>query len=93
MDLVNKQLIYNKIVKRYPDRDTDQYAVGYADAINDVLRDIRYEPSAEPEIIHCKDCIHWKHSEFVPNYCEVWDWCNTGDDYCSSAERKNIDGD
>ena len=45
-------------------------------------------PSAEPEIIRCKDCKHWKHSTIIPNYCDVWDWCNRADDFCSFAERR-----
>ena len=88
MNLVNKQVIYDKIVKRYPDRDTDQYAVGYADAINDVLKDIRYEPSAEPEIIRCKDCAWGDQSGHDSIYC-----ANNGaywneEDYCNHAERR-----
>ena len=40
------------------------------------------------ELIRCKDCKHWKHSTIRPNYCDVWDWCNRADDFCSFAERK-----
>jgi hypothetical protein len=95
MDLVNKQSIYDKIAKRYPDRDTDQYAVEYADAINDVLKDIRYEPSAEPEIIYCKDCKHWtqttgKMKGYGLGKCDFHDadlvTCNA---YCYWAERRS----
>ena len=74
MDLVNKQAIYDKIAKRYPDRDTDQYAVGYADAINDVLKDIRYEPSAEPEIIRCCKCVYWQQDTVRQNSNDAGWW-------------------
>ena len=40
------------------------------------------------EVIRCKDCKHWKHSTIRPNYCDVWDWCNRADDFCSWAERR-----
>ena len=51
-----------------------------------VLRDT---PSADVvKVVRCKDCLHFKHSDIRPNYCEVWDWQNTDKDYCSFAERK-----
>ena len=44
-------------------------------------------PSAQPEIIRCKNCKHYH-----PNYCAVWIRFDTiktkPDDYCSRAERK-----
>ena len=47
-------------------------------------------PSADAvEVVRCKDCLHFKHSDIRPNYCEVWDWQNTDKDYCSFAERRN----
>lgn len=50
-------------------------------------------PEAQPEIIRCKDCLHWKHSKIRPNYCEVWDWLNTENDFCSFAERRSDESD
>jgi hypothetical protein len=49
MDPIDRQAIHDKVTARYPDSDTTQYNIGYADAINDVLKDIRYMPSAEPK--------------------------------------------
>lgn len=49
MDLIDRQKATEKIIARYPDSDATQYNIGYADAINDVLKDIRYMPSAEPK--------------------------------------------
>lgn len=50
-------------------------------------------PSAEPEIIRCKDCKYWTHIKRTNRY-----WCKTDDglfdlntspdDFCSRAERK-----
>ena len=39
-------------------------------------------PSAEPEIIRCRDCEHYKHCEWTS--LEDFD----DDDFCSRAERK-----
>ena len=49
MKCIDRQQAIDKITARYPDSDATQYSIGYADAINDVLKDIRYMPSAEPE--------------------------------------------
>lgn len=50
-------------------------------------------PSAQPEIIQCKDCKHWTHIKRTKRY-----WCRTDDglydlnpspdDFCSRAERR-----
>lgn len=66
----------------------DSYDEGYRDGMYDAVSIIEELPSAEPEIIRCKDCVHWKHSSIRPNYCEVWEWCNQADDFCSFAERR-----
>ena len=41
-------------------------------------------PSAQPEIIMCKDC---KFYDGRP--CGIVDWYNTADDFCSKGERRN----
>ena len=45
-------------------------------------------PAVQPQITHCAECIHWKHSDVRKSYCEVFDWVNTADDFCSFAERR-----
>ena len=44
---------------------------------------LKVVPSAQPEIIRCKDC---KHYDGRP--CGIVDWYNTADDFCSRAERR-----
>ena len=46
-----KQDIMNIVADRYPISDASEYEVGYADALNDVLKDVRYLPAAESEIL------------------------------------------
>lgn len=88
MDLINRQEIHDNVAARYPDSDATQYSIGYADAINDVLKDIQYMPSAEPEIIRCKDC------KFVDGDSRIADgryWCGMHHCYmyyCSDAKRR-----
>ena len=65
---------------------------------------LEYLPSAEPEIIQCKDCKHWMPYEWM--FSEVWQSQNIDDypedeiscnycdvhmkssDFCSYAERR-----
>lgn len=52
---------------------------------NDIMR----FPSAEPEIIRCKDCVHHFYSDGIPcchnaDYGYGWE----DNDFCSRAERK-----
>ncbi len=48
---------------------------------NDIMR----FPSAELEIIRCREC---KHYDGRP--CGIVDWYNTADDFCSRGE-KNVE--
>jgi lipopolysaccharide biosynthesis glycosyltransferase len=61
------------------------------------IETIKQLPLTEPEIIHCRDCIHWKSKEYVGNNdihtldlaslpCK--NWLTAGDWYCGSAERQ-----
>ena len=60
------------------------------------LDDILKLPSAQPDIIRCKDCKHWTNnigdSKLRDNYCNdeahgFYYQCSE-DDYCSFAERR-----
>jgi len=47
-------------------------------------------PSAEPEIIRCKDCIYQTESWSGIKYCEAHgDHIGKDYDYCSNARRKD----
>lgn len=58
-----------------------------------ILKDL---PSAQPEIIRCKDCKHWREGTAF-SYCDklhgmgvldALDYMTAEDDYCSMAERR-----
>lgn len=44
---------------------------------------VRNQPSTQPEVVHCKECIH--NGSFDTD-CPI-DWA--GKDYCSYGERKD----
>ena len=68
-----------------------QAAIDALDCINGVEEVLRSLPSAQPEIIHCKDCKHFG----VDRYKKLT-WCSRinygygyqADDFCSKAERR-----
>lgn len=54
---------------------------------NDAVSLVGSMPSAEPEIIHCKDCEYYH-----PSFCEIWSKYGTvqtrEEGYCYMAERR-----
>ena len=70
---------------------------GWLGAVAECLDEIEDLPSAQPEIIRCKDCKYWYAGENI-NYCrKFWDddgepklYRCTADDFCSRAERKEL---
>ena len=52
-----------------------------------LINDLEKLPSAEPEIVQCKDC---KHFESEYGYCDYYQWNMTGGDFCSKAEKREV---
>ena len=52
------------------------------------------QPSAQPEIIRCKDCEHWRERKYLKttkryvHFCRFNAIYTEADDYCSKAERR-----
>ena len=61
----------------------------------DVVDMLKRVPSAQPEIIRCKDCENlqtdWKPLLLDRHYCGVMDSMMKEDDFCSYAERRQND--
>ena len=51
-----------------------------------LIADLEALPSAQPEVIRCKDCYHYP-SEYAD--CPMIGWARNENDFCSKAERKN----
>ena len=43
----------------------------------------QYEPSAQPEIVRCKDCKHYGDDHFC-----CYPWRTTPEEFCSRGERR-----
>ena len=58
----------------------------------DVYKVLNDMPSAQPEIVRCKDCEYGEQDEYGRWYCRSFG-CQVGDEdgsgFCSDAERKN----
>ena len=88
-DLISRQAAIDALADMHCKSDED----GYVWIIrSDAWARIDALPSAQPEITHCAECLHWKHSAVRKSYCEVFDWVNTADDFCSFAERRKGEG-
>ena len=65
----------------------------------DIAKALEELPSAQPEIIRCKDCKHWTtnigDSELRDNYCNEamhgFYYRCSGDDFCSYAESEDAE--
>jgi len=93
MDLIDRQVAVDAIQQHREDvlggyKYDEGVAFVYAAAHNHIIDVIKHLPSAQPEIIRCKDCR--KNPK--------WEWVGcpmTGkdtrkpDDFCSYAERKS----
>lgn len=44
-------------------------------------------PSAQPEIIHCENCIYRK-SNYMGDWCSCWCGWTSSDGYCHKAGRR-----
>ena len=94
-DLIDRQAAIDALnkLKIYRPLDSDRYV------ISDCLNKIVNLPSAQLEIIYCKDCKHYVlRALFGRSYglcerlCDEFDSSSTmfteGNDFCSHAERR-----
>lgn len=63
----------------------DKYFHLYSRKDDVVFEEVEHLPSAEPEIIQCKDCKHYDDG-----LCRRWKYSHvtSGDSFCSDAERR-----
>lgn len=88
-DSVSRKAAIEALIKMLADCfQTDEELV---DAVVTTIKDL---PSAQPEIVRCKDCKYWREYKYVNGkpkylpYCGFNDIYFREDDYCSHAERR-----
>lgn len=95
-DMIDRQQAIDTVLECY---DNGEFFDGYEYALKNL-------PSAQPEIIRCKDCKYWIPYDWM--FSEVWQsrniadypedeigckYCDMNmkaDDYCSRAERREV---
>ena len=104
---VGTDLATKRTVKGFPiDADLlmlkveEEYGFRARDRLYEIIRTMpKYDlPSAQPEIIRCKDCKYWvpgyitDNDDFIPPKCGEWQQMvgHSSDDYCSLAERREV---
>ena len=97
-DTISRQAVIDRINKQREHLQPDIYP---QDKIGDAAYRICAEfierfPSAQPEIVRCKDCENWipgyitDNDDFIPPKCGKYQQMvgHSSDDYCSHAERR-----
>ena len=69
---------------------------GYSEGERNMLKAVLYEltvmPSAQPEIITCKDCYWWTKQEYsLQGRCDRYGMYPTGYWYCAGARERRTD--
>ena len=94
-DCVSRRAVIEKLKREFNETDVPDRYPGVFDAIEEWLSE-RELPSAQPEIILCKDCIHRWHSggrSVAGKWIRIYRCKRHGieinlNDFCSYAERK-----
>lgn len=83
-DLISRQAAIDEIEER---KFANRTVIPVVSELNRLERYVLRLPSAQLELIRCKDCKYYH-----PNYCAAWIRFDTiktkPDDYCSRAERR-----
>jgi len=87
-DLIDRQAAIDALKNRW--KKTRNYEGIGDDIAEECELYLKQVPSAQPEIIRCKDCIYQTESWSGIKYCEAHgDHIGKDYDYCSNARRRN----
>lgn len=93
-DAVSRQTLQKELALYPIDDVTSEDEAGYNRAINDVQKMVLHLPSAQPEIIRCRDCKYWREHKYAKETKRYIPFCGfnaiytKADDFCSRAERR-----
>ena len=106
-DLISRQAAIDYFVTNVGFHDEDGYEIEDECELRKIWTDyFNGIPTAEPNIIRCKDCKHWIPYDWM--YSEMWqsknmadypedeigcEWCEISmkaNDFCSRAERREV---
>ena len=88
IDVISRQAAINAVKIFLEQTDAPEVYPGLIPALARVINNV---PSAQPEIIQCKDCKYW-NDEFAKDKSTCWLPCMSmtthREWYCGSAERR-----
>lgn len=92
-DLISRQAAIDALDKIFPaDPMRNDYTQGITCGAALATEYIKQLSSAQPEIIHCKDCEWWeKQKDSLQGRCELMQMYPTGAWYCGNARRRVTD--
>lgn len=96
-DLISRQAAIDAILQRLDALKglrfgTSTFRDGLADGYARIMSDLQYLPSAQPEIIRCKDCKHWGiHKWLNIPWCRELHIDRGAEDFCSTPKRREDD--
>lgn len=88
-DLISRKWLMECVDEGWIKFDTEKDTNTYIHLVRDIA------PSAQPEIIRCKDCkwyktnFSWNGKEHKVCVIEPYEPVRNGDDFCSRGERKD----
>lgn len=85
-ELVSKQAAIN-VLKRKQDNGNGDISRFYNTIIQHDIEAIEQLPSAQPEIVRCKDCNHF-YKDNLNQWCFRGKYGVKENDFCSRAERR-----
>lgn len=85
-DLINRAAAIEALDGAKVDEEyCTEYDIGYNDGIDFAVSRLSVLPSAQPEIIRCKDC---KKYDMHDHRCKHWNHGVVVMDWCNKAERR-----
>lgn len=94
-DLISRQAAIDAVetkIKKWNAVDGEGYHVGLGLRYTDVIDTLTELPSAQPEIIRCKDCEWWeKQKDSLQGRCALMQMYPTGEWFCGNARERRTD--
>ena len=94
-DLISRQAAIDDFTKwKYQLADCFGEDYSGVSIVESAIKSLEEYPSAQPELIRCKDCKHYTPIKRTDRWwcrCEEGLWSSNEDDFCSYAERRTDD--
>lgn len=89
-DLISRQAAIDEVLRMVNEHKGDRFG-GELLHYTGVVAILDCLPSAQPEIVHCKDCKHWKNSHLCECLSRHGSFDTKENFYCGYAERRGAE--